>query len=105
MGCANVYCGDGPTCGDGWIRATYTLWMPSSRTTAAARLLARPILQEYDASTVDVLAMNPSEFGNLANRTTLWKSQEPVGGKRTLAQWISLSGRYEVRNHKMENPA
>ena len=37
----------------------------------AARLLARPILQEYDASTVDELAMNPAEFGKLAARHNL----------------------------------
>jgi|694.fasta_scaffold24614_8 hypothetical protein len=34
-----------------------------------ARLLARPILQEYDASTVE-LATRPAEFGNLVGRTT-----------------------------------
>ena len=33
-----------------------------------ATLLARPILQEYDASTVEVAAMHPAEFGNLAAR-------------------------------------
>ena len=36
-----------------------------------ARLLARPILQEYDASTVDELGVNPAEFGNLAARHIL----------------------------------
>ena len=33
-------------------------------------LLARPILQEYDASTVE-LRVNPAEFGNLAARHNL----------------------------------
>ncbi len=47
-------------------------------------LLARPILQEYDAFTVE-LVVNPAKFGNLANRTTLSKSQKLVGGKRTIA--------------------
>ena len=37
---------------------------------SAARLLARPILQEYDAFTVE-LAVNPAEFGNLAARYNL----------------------------------
>ena len=35
-------------------------------TTVAARLLARPILQEYDAFTVE-LAMNPAESGKLCS--------------------------------------
>ena len=35
-------------------------------------------------STVDVLPSHPAESGNLANRTTLWKSQKRGGGKRTL---------------------
>ncbi len=34
----------------------------------AVRLLGRSILQEYDAFTVDELAMHPAEFGNLAAR-------------------------------------
>ena len=55
-------------------------------TTVTARLLARPILQEYDASTVEELGMNPAESGKLAAGTILWKSQKLVGGKRTLAQ-------------------
>ena len=38
---------------------------------ADARLLARPILQEYDAFTVDELAMNPAESGKLAARQNL----------------------------------
>ncbi len=36
-----------------------------------ARLLARPILQEYDAFTVDVIATHPAEFGKLAARHNL----------------------------------
>ena len=36
-----------------------------------ARLLARPILQEYDASTVDELATNPAESGKLTARHNL----------------------------------
>ena len=51
--------------------------------TVSARLLASPILQEYDAFIVE-LAMNPDDSGNLANRTTLWKSQKRVGGKRNI---------------------
>ncbi len=47
-------------------------------------LLARPILQEYDAFTVDEVAVNPAESGKLANSTTLWKSQEHVGRKRSI---------------------
>ena len=39
--------------------------------TVAARLLARPILQEYDAYTVDELGMNSAEFGKLAARYNL----------------------------------
>ncbi len=35
---------------------------------AADAVAARPILQEYDAFTVDVLGMHPAEFGNLAAR-------------------------------------
>ncbi len=35
--------------------------------------------------------MNPAEFGKLANRITLWKSQKPVGGKRTLAQSLEFA--------------
>ena len=38
----------------------------------------RPILQERYAFTVDELAMNPAEFGNLASRITSWKSQKLV---------------------------
>ena len=53
-----------------------------------ARLLARPILQEYDASTVE-LAVHPAEFAKLG--TTLWKSQKRVGGKRTLAQLLAFA--------------
>lgn len=30
------------------------------------------------------LDVNPAEFENLANRTTLWKSQKRVGGKRNI---------------------
>ena len=61
---------------------------------ADARLLARPIPQEYDAFTVEELGVNPanqfgnltdSGSGNLANHTTLWKSQKLVGGNQTLA--------------------
>ena len=37
----------------------------------AARLLARPIPQEYDAFAVEELARNPSEFGKLAARYNL----------------------------------
>ena len=33
-------------------------------------------------SKVDELSMNPAEFGNLANRTALWKSQKLVGGRK-----------------------
>ena len=54
----------------------------------AARLLASPILQEYDAFTVEELGVHPAEFRKQANRTTLWKSQKLEGGKRTLAQTI-----------------
>ena len=50
---------------------------------------ARPILQEYETSTVNKLGMHPAESGNLANRITLWKSQKRVGGKRTLAQGLT----------------
>ncbi len=46
-------------------------------------LLGR-ILQEYDASTVDELAVHPAEFGKLSADITLWKSQTRVEGKRTL---------------------
>ena len=49
---ANVHSGDGPTC-------------------CYARLLARSILQEYDAYTVEELATNPAEFENLAARHNL----------------------------------
>ncbi len=34
-------------------------------------MLARPILQEYDAFTVVELVVNPAEFGNLAARHNL----------------------------------
>ena len=37
-----------------------TLWMRSFAAREVARLLARPILQEYDASTVEELGMNPA---------------------------------------------
>ena len=37
---------------------------------------ARPILQEYDASTVDEVAVNPAEFGNLAARHNLVEIEE-----------------------------
>ena len=43
------------------------VWMGSLRPRVAARLLASPILQEYDASTVE-LAVLPAEFGRLAAR-------------------------------------
>ena len=39
--------------------------------TVAARLLAMPILEEYDASTVELAAMNPAEFRNLGARHNL----------------------------------
>ncbi len=42
--------------------------------------------------------MNLADSGNLANRTTLWKSQKRVGGKRNirrrrgrLAQWMGFA--------------
>ena len=35
--------------------------------------------------------MNPAESGNLANRITFWKSQKPVGGKRTDSQWMGVA--------------
>ena len=38
-------------------------------------MLARPILQEYDASTVE-LAVNPAEFGKLAARYNLFEIAE-----------------------------
>ena len=47
----------------------------------SAWLLARPILHEYDAFTMDEPGKNPAEFGNLAASATLWKSQKRVGGK------------------------
>ena len=37
----------------------------------SARLLSRPILQEYDAFTVDEPAMHPAESGKLAARHNL----------------------------------
>ena len=39
--------------------------------TVAARLLSRPILQEYDAFTVDEPAMHPAESGKRAARHNL----------------------------------
>jgi len=42
-----------------------------------ARLLAKPILQEYDAFTVDELA-------GIQPRSKLWKSKKIVGKNRTL---------------------
>ena len=48
------------------------------------RLLARPILQEYDTSTEDEPAVNPAELESQQLGTTLWKSQKLVGGRRTL---------------------
>lgn len=43
--------------------------------TAAARLLARSILQEYDASTVDELAVHLAEFWKLAFQCFRFKLQ------------------------------
>ena len=39
------------------------MWMGSLRL-GQSLVAARPILQEYDASTVDELAVNPAEFGS-----------------------------------------
>ena len=61
---------------------------------------ASPILQEYDASTVFGIAMNPAESGKIAARHNLVEiaeacrkeySQATVGGKRTLAQWMGFA--------------
>ncbi len=51
---------------------------------------ARPILQQYGASTVYGMAMHPAEFENLASRITLWKSQKCVGRKRLLAKGMGF---------------
>ncbi len=59
--------------------------------TTAARLLARPILQEFDAVTVDVRAMNPAEFGKLAARHNLCGSRRSLSeGSGRLAQWMGV---------------
>ena len=39
-------------------------------------MLARPILQEYDAFTVDEVGKNPAEFGKLAARHNLVEMAE-----------------------------
>ncbi len=52
-------------------------WHGNLAATVAASLLARPIPQEYDASTVDELA-------GIQLRSKLWKSKKSVGKNRTL---------------------
>ena len=56
-----------------------------------ARLLASPILQEYDASTVDEVAMHPAEFGTLAAKHNLVEIAEACRREWTLAQWLGLA--------------
>ena len=68
------------------------------------KLISQPVSPKVDAISTVELAPHPAEFGNRTASTSLWKSQKLVGGKRTLAQWTSLSGQYEVRTHKRENP-
>ena len=50
----------------------------------AAGLLLGRSCRSTTLFTVDELASHPAEFWNLANRTTLWKSQKRVGRNRTL---------------------
>ncbi len=67
--------------------------MGSLRPREEACLLARPILQEYDLSTVDVLAVNHAEFGNLAARHNLVEVAEACRKEsaRSGTQPIALS--------------
>ena len=64
----------------------------------AARLLTRPILQEYDAFTVE-LVLNPAEFGNLAVSHNLLEIAEAcrrevdAWHKETLGCWLGPSCR------------
>ncbi len=75
--------------------------------TRKASIAARPILQEYDAFTVDELTVNPAEFGNLANRTILWKSQKRVGGEADVgnnrAGFASRIGRSQCPHGEWSN--
>ena len=57
--------------------------------TVAARLLARPILQEYDASTVD-LGLNPAQFGKLAARYNLVEMAEAFRRNRDIHRRWSI---------------
>ena len=52
----------------------------------AARLLASPILQEYDAFTVDELGVNPAnQFGNLTDSGFgNMQAAQPCGNRRSL---------------------
>ena len=45
-----------------------------------------PILQEYDAFTVNEPDVNPPEFEKLGDSTTLWKSQKLVGRESDASQ-------------------
>ena len=50
---------------------------------------ARPILQEYDASTMNELAKNPAEFGKLAARHKLVEIAEASRRESKYPQWMS----------------
>ena len=55
---------------------------------ADARLLARPILQEYDAVTVEELVVNPAnQFGNLTDSGFgNMQAAQPCGNRRSEAE-------------------
>ena len=72
--------------------------------TVAARLLASPILQEYDISTVVELAVNPAnQFENLtaghseklADRPYLWIDSVPLAGFNRVFRSIILHLPYQ----------
>ncbi len=56
---------------------------------AAARFLASPIPQEYDASTVDELGVNPAESEKLAARHNLVEIAEACRKEAKYSNWIA----------------
>ena len=60
----------------------------------ASRLLARPILQEYDAFTVDELAVNPASVQRV--EVAAWRESESLHNERDL-KWIQQAARLLAR--------
>jgi hypothetical protein len=62
---------------------------------AREEVTARPILQEYDASTVEELVVNPAEFGNLAAKASFYNQKFDINA------WLDeLNQRFSLSEHR-----